>query len=37
MRDLIEAQTLYQARIAAEQMGGALSRRVQPANKSWWS
>lgn len=31
VRDLIEAQTLYQARIAAEQMGGALSRRVQPA------
>ena len=30
VRDLIEAQTLYQARIAAEQMGGALSRRVQP-------
>ncbi|MGC1156355.1 MAG: tRNA uridine-5-carboxymethylaminomethyl(34) synthesis GTPase MnmE [Acidobacteriaceae bacterium] len=31
--DLIEAQTLYQARIAAEQMGGALSRRVQPAKQ----
>jgi tRNA modification GTPase len=31
VRDLIEAQTLYQARIAAEQMGGALSRRLQPA------
>ena len=30
VRDLIEAQTVYQARIAAEQMGGALSRRVQP-------
>ena len=30
VRDLIDAQTLYQARIAAEQMGGALSRRVQP-------
>jgi tRNA modification GTPase len=30
VRDLIEAQTLYQARVAAEQMGGALSRRVQP-------
>jgi tRNA modification GTPase len=26
VRDLIESQTLYQARIAAEQMGGALSR-----------
>jgi tRNA modification GTPase len=33
VRDLIEAQTLYQARIAAEQMGGALSRRVQPARE----
>ena len=30
VRDLIEAQTLYQARVAAEQMGGALSRRIQP-------
>jgi tRNA modification GTPase len=34
VRDLIEAQTLYQARIAAEQMGGALSRRVQPAKQT---
>jgi tRNA modification GTPase len=34
VRDLIEAQTLYQARIAAEQMGGALSRRVQPAKQN---
>jgi tRNA modification GTPase len=33
VRDLIEAQTLYQARVAAEQMGGALSRRVQPAKR----
>jgi tRNA modification GTPase len=31
VRDLIEAQTLTQARLAASQMGGALSRRVQPA------
>ncbi len=30
VRDLIEAQTLYQARVAASQLGGALSRRVQP-------
>ncbi|HEX3469660.1 MAG TPA: tRNA uridine-5-carboxymethylaminomethyl(34) synthesis GTPase MnmE [Silvibacterium sp.] len=28
VRDLIESQTLYQARVAAEQMGGALSRRI---------
>ena len=34
VRDLIDAQTLYQARIAAEQMGGALSRRVQPAKQN---
>jgi tRNA modification GTPase len=33
VRDLIEAQTLYQARIAAEQMGGALARRVHPAKE----
>jgi len=33
VRDLIEAQTLYQARVAAEQMGGALSRRVHPAKQ----
>ena len=30
VRDLIEAQTLAQARLAAMQMGGALSRRVMP-------
>ena len=30
VRDLIEAQTVAQARLAASQMGGALSRRVQP-------
>ncbi len=31
VRDLIDAQTIYQARVAASQLGGALSRRVQPA------
>ena len=31
VRDLIEAQTLTQARQAASQMGGALSRRAAPA------
>lgn len=30
VRDLIEATTLYQARVAAEQTGGALSRRLAP-------
>jgi tRNA modification GTPase len=30
VRDLIEAQTLYQARVAAQQMQGALSRRIKP-------
>ena len=31
VRDLIESQTLYQARVAAQQLEGALSRRIQPA------
>lgn len=30
VRDLIEAQTLLQAQVAAQQLGGALSRRVAP-------
>jgi tRNA modification GTPase len=34
VRDLIEAQTLTQARQAASQMGGALSRRVVPVKQS---
>jgi tRNA modification GTPase len=34
IRDLIEAQTLTQARQAASQLGGALSRRVQPVKQS---
>jgi tRNA modification GTPase len=34
VRDLIEAQTLTQARQAASQMGGALSMRVAPAKQS---
>ena len=34
VRDLIEAQTLTQARQAASQMGGALSRRVTPIKTS---
>lgn len=33
VRDLIESQTLYQARVAAGQMGGAISRRIQPAKQ----
>lgn len=33
VRDLIEAQTLMQARQAASQLGGALSRRVQPVKQ----
>ncbi len=33
VRDLIEAQTLTQARLAASQMGGALSRRVAPVKQ----
>jgi tRNA modification GTPase len=34
VRDLIEAQTLAQARQAASQLGGALSRRVAPVKES---
>ena len=34
VRDLIEAQTLTQARQAASQMGGAISRRVAPVKQS---
>ena len=34
VRDLIEAQTLMQARQAASQLGGALSHRVQPVKQS---
>jgi tRNA modification GTPase len=34
VRDLIEAQTLTQARQAASQMGGALSQRVRPVKES---
>src|SRR5208282_2227783 len=34
VRDLIDAQTLTQARQAASQMGGALSRRAAPAKRS---
>ncbi|MGC9293257.1 MAG: tRNA uridine-5-carboxymethylaminomethyl(34) synthesis GTPase MnmE, partial [Acidobacteriaceae bacterium] len=30
VRDLIDAQTLYQAKIASEQLDGALSRRIRP-------
>ena len=37
VRDLIEAQTIVQARLAAEQMGGALSRRVAPVKELLFS
>ncbi len=30
VRELIESQTLYQAKVAAQQLGGALSHRLQP-------
>lgn len=30
VRDLIEAQTLFQARTAARQLGGSMARRLQP-------
>lgn len=34
VRDLIEAQTLYQAKVAAQQLEGALSKRLQPIKKT---
>jgi tRNA modification GTPase len=34
VRDLIDAQTLYQAKIASEQLGGALSRRIRPIKQT---
>ena len=34
VRDLIEAQTLYQAKISAQQLEGALSRRLQPVKQT---
>jgi tRNA modification GTPase len=34
VRDLIESQTLYQAKVAGQQLEGALSRRLQPIKKS---
>lgn len=33
VRDLIESQTVYQAKVAAQQLGGALSRRLQPVKQ----
>jgi tRNA modification GTPase len=34
VRDLIESQTLYQAKVAAQQLEGALSKRLQPIKKT---
>ena len=34
VRDLIDSTTLHQARLAAEQLGGALSRRLTPIKQS---
>ena len=34
VRDLIESTTLHQARLAAEQLGGSLSRRLNPIKQS---
>jgi tRNA modification GTPase len=33
VRDLIESQTLYQAKVAAQQLDGALSRRLHPVKQ----
>jgi len=34
VRDLIESQTLYQAQVAAQQLGGALSSRLRPVKQN---
>ncbi len=34
VRDLIDSQTLYQAKVAAQQLEGSLSRRLQPIKKN---
>jgi len=34
VRDLIDSQTLYQAKVAAQQLEGALSRRLQPVKQN---
>jgi len=34
VRDLIESQTLYQAKVAAQQLEGGLSRRLQPIKQN---
>ncbi len=34
VRDLIDSQTLFQAKIAAQQLGGALSNRLKPIKKT---
>ncbi len=34
VRDLIDSQTLYQAQVAARQLEGALSRRLQPIKQN---
>jgi tRNA modification GTPase len=33
VRDLIDSQTLHQAKVAAQQLGGALSHRIQPIKR----
>lgn len=35
IRDLIESTTLYQAKVAAQQLGGSLSRRMAPLKKQF--
>ena len=38
VRDLIESQTLYQAKVAAQQLEGSLSRSAcSPSSESWWN
>jgi tRNA modification GTPase len=37
VRDLIDATTLYQARVAAQQVEGSVSKRIRPSRSSWWN
>ena len=37
VRDLIDATTLYQARVAAQQVDGSVSRRLRPSRSNCWS
>ena len=37
VRDLIESQTLYQAKVAAQQLKALSRTGCTPSSRSWWS